>query len=414
MLYYFVKLSLLLYSRIYFKRIYISGVENIPQDRPVFLASNHSNGFLDGTMVSSLLIPKATRIFVRGDVFNQAWSNLLLRQIKLIPIYRARDGGGRNVNNKSYDQLYSEFLKNRVVLIFPEADAQIEKRIRPLKKGMARMILDMQSRGDGEMEVAVVPFGLNYTYYKKYRNELMISFAKPVYLKDYEEEGDAERDVYSKMTKDVGRKIEAEMVSVRKEDDEVTETALCILRAEWKDPLLKFWIPNRKRLTAEIAVADQIKSDESSELKASIEKYQSTLDKNEVTEDGSKPIEAWKWLFLLVFGIPSILSWAVMGWGLFAGKKIVDAVIRKDELYDSVWFGVGLVYNWILIFVGYPIAYIYFGWKGIVGWFLFRCLSITFQHCRDFWVQIVNRQKWNTAKTELDSLRTDVLNQLKY
>merc|ERR1711879_864859 len=108
MLYYFVKITLLLYSRIYFKRIYISGKRHIPQDKPVFLASNHSNGFLDGTMVSALIFPKATRIFVRGDVFGKGWANFLLRSLKLIPIFRARDGDARENrigNNKSFDQL---------------------------------------------------------------------------------------------------------------------------------------------------------------------------------------------------------------------------------------------------------------------------------------------------------------------
>ena len=137
MLYYFIKFSLLLYSRIYFKRIYIYGASNIPQDKPVFLASNHSNGFLDGTMVSALLFPKATRIFVRGDVFGPGWANFLLRSLKLIPIYRARDGDSRQnakSNNRSFDQLYEEFQKNRIVPHFSRGGCTNRKTITPIEK----------------------------------------------------------------------------------------------------------------------------------------------------------------------------------------------------------------------------------------------------------------------------------------
>ena len=60
------------------------------------------------------------------------------------------------------------------------------------------------------MEVAVVPFGLNYTHYKRHRNELMISFSTPVYLKDYVVEGETEREAFNKMTLDVGERIKRE------------------------------------------------------------------------------------------------------------------------------------------------------------------------------------------------------------
>ena len=416
MLYYFIKFSLLLYSRIYFKRIYIYGASNIPQDKPVFLASNHSNGFLDGTMVSALLFPKATRIFVRGDVFGPGWANFLLRSLKLIPIYRARDGDSRQnakSNNRSFDQLYEEFQKNRIVLIFPEADAQIEKRLRPLKKGMARMIIDMQSRDDGKMEVAVVPFGLNYTHYKRHRNELMISFSTPVYLKDYVVEGETEREAFNKMMLDVGERIKREMVDVNQGDEAITETALRIIRKERSEPILKFWFRSNERLRSEIAVSEQIKaSDKNSELRKAITAYQTALDTYKTKEEGSKPLKFWQYLFILVFIIPSSLSWLVMRWGLFFGKRLVEAKVKLDELYESIYFGVGLAYNWIMVIVGYPLFGILFGWKGFIGWFVFRWLSIPYQHCMDMLQQFRAARNWRKSNGELDSLRETVLSQL--
>lgn len=417
MLYYFVKITLLLFQRVYFKRIYISGAENIPQDRPVFLASNHSNGFLDGVMVSALLIPKPTRIFVRGDVFKKGWANLILRSLKLIPIFRARDGESRDnlvANNQSFDQLYEEFKKNRVVLIFPEADAQIEKRLRPLKKGMARIITDMQSRGDGSMKVAIVPFGLNYTHYKKHRNEMMLSFGKPVYLSDYQLEGVNERAALNKLTSDVGEKIKEHMVNIAPGDDDVTESALRIFRANRKEPILKFWFTKRDRLAGEIEITEKIKASEAdSELRKAIANYQDALDLAGVSEEGSKSLKLWQWLFMAVFILPSSLSWLVMRWGFVYGKKVVDAKVKKDELYESVYFGISIFWNWLLVLIGYPVAAILFGWKGVAIWFAFRWLSIPFQHCMDFWKQYVNHKKWVKNQKELDTKRqvvSDLLN----
>lgn len=416
MLYYLIKFTILLYSRIYFKRVFISGTEHIPKDQPVFLASNHSNGFIDGTMVSALIFPKSTRIFVRGDVFGKGWANFILRSLKLIPIYRARDGDAltnRDGNNKSFDQLYAEFKKNRIVLIFPEADAQIEKRLRPLKKGMARMIIDMQSRGDKDMEVAVVPFGLNYTHYKRHRNELMISFSKPVYLKDYLKEDGIEREAYNALTTDVGERIKKEMVDVNIGDDEVTETALRIVRSERRVPIMKFWVGSKARLQAEIDTANKIKfSNPDSNLRTVLTRYQNALDGSNTSEVGSRSVKLWEYTFWLIFIIPSSLSWLITRWGLFFGKRLVDAKVKKDELYESIYFGVGLAYNWILMLVGYPLCALFFGWWGIVGWFIFRWLSIPYQHCREIMAHFAARKAWKKNADELDTLRGEVLAEL--
>ena len=118
MLYYVIKIFIQLYNRVYFKRMYISGEEHIPKAKPALIAANHPNGFLDGTIVTSLT-KKATLIFVRGDVFKKAWSNLVLRSLKLIPIFRVRDGEVRESvvqNNRSYDQLYDLFQKDQHVI----------------------------------------------------------------------------------------------------------------------------------------------------------------------------------------------------------------------------------------------------------------------------------------------------------
>ncbi|MFT5513303.1 MAG: 1-acyl-sn-glycerol-3-phosphate acyltransferase [Bacteroidia bacterium] len=418
MLYHFVKFWLQLYSRVYFKRVFISGESNIPKDQPVFLACNHSNGFLDGTMVSGLLYQKSTRVFVRGDVFNRGWANYILRSIKLIPIFRARDGESRRNkegNNRSFDQLYLEFEKNRWVLIFPEADAQIEKRLRPLKNGMARMIIDMQAREEGKMEVAVVPFGLNYTHYKYHRNEIMISFSEPVYLKDYLTEGGNERTAFTNLTKDTGRKIEEQMVVVDEGDDDITETALRIVRADRNEPFLKFRFNSKDRLEAEIATANAVKQSElGGGLRNAIQAYQLALDQVGTSESGSKPIKIWQYIFFLLFIIPSSLSWLVTQWGLFFGKKLVDAIVKKDELYESIYFGIGLAYNLLLIVIGMPIFAILYGWYGVVGWFIFQWLSIPYQHCRDIFLQFQAHQKWNKQGDKLNTLRATVLKELNW
>jgi len=101
-----------------------------------------------------------------------------------------------------------------------------------------------------------------------------------------------------------------------------------------------------------------------------------------------------------------------MRWGLFFGKRLVEAKVKLDELYESIYFGVGLAYNWIMVIVGYPLFGILFGWKGFIGWFVFRWLSIPYQHCMDMLQQFRAARNWRKSNGELDSLRETVLSQL--
>ena len=278
---------------------------------------------------------------------------------------------------------------------------------------MARMIIDMQNRGDKNMEVAIVPFGLNYTHYKRHRNELMISFSKPVYLKDYMEEGGNERAAYNALTTDVGDRIRKEMVDVNQGDEEVTETALRIIRSERSEPIVKFWFGSKARLQAEINAADRIKfSDSGSSLRTKIIDYQDALDVANTTEIGSQRVKIWEYIFWLIFIIPSSLSWLVSRWGLYFGKRLVDAKVKKDELYESIYFGVGLAYNWILMLVGYPLCALFFGWWGVLGWFIFRWLSIPYQHCQEIMQHVKARQAWKKDANVLNQLRKEVLAEL--
>lgn len=412
MVYYFVKITLLLWQRIYFKRIYVAGAKSIPQNKPVFLASNHSNGFLDGVMVSALL-KKPTYIFVRGDVFKKKWADFFLRTLKLIPIFRARDGQAREnlvANNQSFDQLYEEFKKKHVVLIFPEADAVLEKHLRPLKKGMARIVADMETREEGAMEVAVVPFGLNYTGYKHERNELMLSFGKPLYLDKFLGEEGNQRKAQNMLTKTAEKEIRARMVDINHGDEELTETALRILRSEWREPLLQFWYRRDDRLKEEVRITNMVKeAPEEGETRKQLHYYQTQLDKHGIKEVGSHALRLWQWVFMVLGFVPAILSWMVMRWGLVYGRKLVDEKVKKEELYESVYFGIGLAWNWVLILVGYPVFGIFFGWKGLLGWCIFRWFSVVYQHISDFWEQHVNHVKWKKHVKELEPLRTELV-----
>jgi 1-acyl-sn-glycerol-3-phosphate acyltransferase len=102
------------------RKIHFDGLENFPKDKPVLLAGNHPNSFLDGVIYQHMSGRKIYTL-TRGDVFLKPFSNYLFRSMNLRPIFRARDANSevaRKGNNQTMDELYDLFKNNKTILIF--------------------------------------------------------------------------------------------------------------------------------------------------------------------------------------------------------------------------------------------------------------------------------------------------------
>lgn len=75
----------------YFKKIIVEGKENIPKNRPVILVANHQNALID-----PLLLATHTNLnpwfLTRAAVFSNPIAAKLLHFIRMLPVYRLRDG----------------------------------------------------------------------------------------------------------------------------------------------------------------------------------------------------------------------------------------------------------------------------------------------------------------------------------
>ena len=188
-LYHLVTQLLRLPIRVFIERIHIEGEENFPKDKPVILACNHPNSFFDG-VVFEYHYNRKRRIFslARGDAFNKPVANYVLRGLRLLPIFRARDARAdiaKKGNMQTNDECYELFMENNSILIFPEGSAFPEKHLRKLKKGTASIAVEMAERSNFEMDLHIVPTALNYSKFGSLRRVIHITYSKPIRILDY-------------------------------------------------------------------------------------------------------------------------------------------------------------------------------------------------------------------------------------
>ena len=153
-------------------------VENIPKDAAVIFAPNHANTLMDPLAVLS--IADRRMVFVaRADIFRHPLAARVLGFLKILPIYRIRDGVDSLQQNEAINALSVDVLRDKVPFcILPEGTHRARHGLLPLRKGIGRIALDACRQTD--LPVYIVPVGLEYEDYFEYRSRLLVRLGDPI------------------------------------------------------------------------------------------------------------------------------------------------------------------------------------------------------------------------------------------
>jgi 1-acyl-sn-glycerol-3-phosphate acyltransferase len=177
-----------LYHRLYYRRFKVIGREKIPVKGPVIFSANHQNALMDALAV--IFATRRQIVFMaRADIFRKKMIARLLYFIKILPLYRIRDGFHSVDQNKEvFKEIFKVLEHNKPSAILPEGNHLGEKRLRPLKKGAARLALQTEEANNFNLGVSIVPVGIDYSNYYNAGSDLVVVFGDPIPAVDYREQ----------------------------------------------------------------------------------------------------------------------------------------------------------------------------------------------------------------------------------
>ena len=168
----------------YFKRVKVFGLENLPKNKPVLILGNHRNALLDALLVACYT-NRLNHFLTRAGVFKKNTVSKFLKSLQMLPVYRIRDGWGNLTNNNAIFETCTELLnKNETVVIFPEGGHDLVRRVRPLSKGFTRIVFDSLEKYP-EMDLQLVPIGLNFQETLGCPDSASIYYGKPIAAKQF-------------------------------------------------------------------------------------------------------------------------------------------------------------------------------------------------------------------------------------
>ena len=177
LLYYIIRWWARICLQLFYQRIVVTGLENIPADRPVIYLLNHQNTLLDA-LLPVVYLPGKVYFLARADLFEKPAWQAIMRFFRIFPIYRQKDGFGGLRKNKSWFERYSlELVNGNNIALFPEATHCSAWLFRPLQKGYLRLVRQVQENG---CTPVIVPMYLHYSDHRDSLSQVWIEIDQAV------------------------------------------------------------------------------------------------------------------------------------------------------------------------------------------------------------------------------------------
>ena len=164
---------------LFYRRIEVSGLENLPREGPVLLVANHNNGLVD-PMVVLRALPRPVVFVAKSTLWRIPVLRALLNLLDCVPVVRKKDflegekAAGPERNEESLRRLGAALDAGGCVLIFPEGRSHSDPRLSEIRTGAARALLLSKK------SPVVLPLGLWFSEKEIFRSDVLVKVGTPV------------------------------------------------------------------------------------------------------------------------------------------------------------------------------------------------------------------------------------------
>jgi 1-acyl-sn-glycerol-3-phosphate acyltransferase len=173
------------HNNIFYRKVIAYGKDHLDFSVPTILAPNHQNALMDALAIICTL-DRQLVFLARADIFKKKLVASILYRMKILPVYRLRDG---YENLKQNDDTFHDTLRvmehRNGVVILPEGSHDVHRKLRQLKKGICRIAFQTAEASHYKKEINIVPVGLEYSHYWRFRQVLTVVYGHPIHVSEY-------------------------------------------------------------------------------------------------------------------------------------------------------------------------------------------------------------------------------------
>lgn len=358
-----------------YRKVEVKGKENIPSDGAVIIAPNHCNTLMDALVVLRAFDNESV-FGARADLFNKPFIAKLMYFVRILPMVRQRDGLRNVLKNNETQEVIVEILENKVrFCMYPEGKHRPAHSLQALGKGTFRAALAANSKFGEKMPVYIVPAGIEYGDYFRYRSTSLLTFGEPINVTEFVKELDTENDV--QMIEPLRKELSARMsklITFLKDDENLYKKwALTKMLAidkgldygNFGTSLYKSMLENRA-IASNIDNACEEEAAKMADLLEKVESFEKKRKKKGMSiysfTKKNTPLRAVGKAFAALVGLPYYIFSAIVSSPMWLTYYLLKSKTRDKAFHNTVGFGVKLGLGLVLYPIYTALAFCFMDW----------------------------------------------------
>ena len=395
------------HTRKSYRRFEVHGKEHLPKDSAVIFGVNHSNTLMDALVLLSANNIK--KVFIaRGDIFKKPAVAKILHFLRILPIFRIRNGvAAVRQNDDSLNKAVDVIHDHVDLYLFPEGMHRTKHSLLRMGKGLFHIAVDANKQFGDKSPIFIIPTAIEYGDYFRYRSTAMINFGEPInvteFLKHTTEENEA---VNINLLKDQLHDAISKLFTFIPDDEDYD--------AIWEIVKMK----NEKRagglyqkMLRNRATVDKVlkfREEQPEEAKRLFERVmdfakERRRQKISVMSTARKyPLVNFIWkLAVLLVGLPYFAASAVVNLPVWLTTLIIKGKLKDKAFSNTVSFGVEFVLFPIIFIVGTVLLFCFLPWRwALAGTILLYFSYMVFVDYCELFRRWISDVRW-TFKSKL-------------
>ena len=358
-----------------YRKIEVTGKENIPTDGAVIIAPNHCNTLMDALVILQAF--KDESVFgARADIFNKPFIAKIMTFVRILPMVRQRDGLRNVLKNNETQEIIVDTLENKVrFCMYPEGRHRPAHSLQTLGKGTFRAALAANSKFGDKMPVYIVPTGIEYGDYFRYRSTCLITFGEAINVTEFVKGLNVENEVQmiEPLRKELASRM-SKLITFIKDDEQLyNKWALTKMLAADKGlrygdfgrSLHKGMLANRE-IVADIEKACEDKPEEMEKLLEKVPEFDKKRRKKGISiysfRKKNEALNAVGKAFAALIGLPYWIFSAIVSSPMWLTYNLLRSKTRDKAFHNTVGFGVKLALGTILLITYAILAFCLLPW----------------------------------------------------
>lgn len=170
--------------RCHYNSFVVRGLDSLPTDGSYIIAPCHQQALMEPLAVLCFA-PKPPVFLARADLFRQPTLRKVLTFLKIMPVYRIRDGQDQlGLNREIFDRCRDVLLDGFPLCLMAEGRHNNRHHLLPMGKGMFRIAAETQL-ALGERPLYIVPTGIDFDEYEQPYSNLVVNIGRPIPVRPF-------------------------------------------------------------------------------------------------------------------------------------------------------------------------------------------------------------------------------------